>query len=195
MLIGYNPTDPLYVIGTGIPAQEIVLWIKQEYPAANIEAVSREQYDQLPSQSQCVIGFANTEYRKNLINHHLCKKQRWLTFVHPTSTVENIDAIGKGSMIEPNSTVMDAVCAGEFLWVTPHCMIGHGSKLGINVVINPGTIIGGSVNIGNNVSIGQSSSICDRLTIVNDVEICMGSVVTKNIVESGKYYGNRKTHA
>lgn len=194
MLIGYNPNDSLYVIGAGIPSQEIVHWIKQEFDRAKVQYLSREQYNELPVNSQCVIGFVNAEYRKSLLDDVKCQQHRWLTYIHPTSTVENILAIGKGSIVEPNCTVMYEVVAGDFLWVAPHSMIGHATTLGNNVIVNPGTMIGGSAYIGNNVVIGQGSSIRDRLTIVDNVELCMGSVVTKDIVASGKYFGNRKTN-
>jgi len=192
MLINYDSSSPVYVIGTGIPAQEISSWIKQEYSDADVKNISHEEYEKLPEGCQCVIGFANPEYRKNLIYGSTCQKQRWLTFIHPTSLVENVDNIGVGSVVEPKSTVMYAVSIGNFAWITPHVMIGHGSKIGVNFIVNPGTIIGGSTIIGDNVLVGQFSSVKDRVTVGNDIEFTMNSVVTKDITEAGKYYGNKK---
>jgi len=192
MLIGYDSTQPIYVIGTGMPAQEIAAWIRQDYPTAQIHNLSPEQYESLPANSQCIVGFATFEYRKKLINHSTCSCHRWLTYIHPTSLVEDINCVGAGSLIGPGAIVMYSVSVGTFAWITPHVLLGHGTTVGNNVVISSGTIIGGSTVIGNNVFIGQSASIIDRITICDDVFIGMASVVTKSIVQPGNYIGNKK---
>jgi UDP-3-O-[3-hydroxymyristoyl] glucosamine N-acyltransferase len=192
MLIGCNLSNPVFVIGTGVPALEITHWIKQEYPGLQIQNIDHNQYKKLPNGSQCVIGFANPVHRKNLINDVEHLQHNWLTFIHPTSLVENIDNIGPGSMIEPGVIIMYAVSIGKYAWITPRVLICHNATIGNNVIINPGALIAGSTVIGDNVLIGQSSSIKDQLTITSNVEFCMNSVVTKNISEPGQYYGNRR---
>lgn len=195
MLLNFDPNKPLYIIGTGIPAQELLLWIKAENHG-KISLVDRHSLSDLPNNIQCIPGFSNREFRLTLFSDPIIKNYHWVSYVHPSSVIlTEIENVGTGTVIQPMVTVGHSVDIGKFGWITPYCLVSHGDVLGTNVVLNPRTTVGGSTQIGNNVTVGLSSTICDKISICSDCEFLMTSVVTKNIVEPGKYYGNKKTHA
>lgn len=91
------------------------------------------------------------------------------------------------------ATVGYGATISKFGWITPYCLISHGDVLGSNVVLSPRVIVGGSTTVGHNVTIGMGSIVCDKISICSDCEFLMNSVVTKNIDQPGRYYGNKKT--
>ena len=191
MLINYNFTDALYIVGTGIAAEEIAEWIRDE---SNIQAtlVSKQEYIKLPAGSNCILGFANMDYRTALINDPGVNSFNWVSFVHPKATVTKTAKLGPGTVIQPLVCIGHNVRVGDFGWIAAMSHVGHGSELGNNNVVGPGTLIAGSTQIGDNVLFGQSCSVRDKIRIGNKIEFTMNSVVTKDIAESGNYYGNKK---
>lgn len=195
MLTNFDPTRPLYIVGTSVPAQEIRQWILDDTnKSVDPILIDKDTYVDLPPGSQCLVGFANVEYRKKLFSEPEFANRSWVGFIHPSSIITQVENVGVGTVIQPMVVAGFAVSIGNFCWITTFSQIGHGTKIGNNVILNPGTTLAGSTVIGNNVLIGQSSSIKDRLTIGNDVEFCMNSIVTKDVIEAGKYYGNKRTH-
>jgi acetyltransferase-like isoleucine patch superfamily enzyme len=109
-------------------------------------------------------------------------------FIGPFTEIQKDVKIGSFTKIQSHSFVCELVTIGS------NCFIGHGVMF-----INDSFQDGGPANgdkekwkhttIGNNVSIGSNATILP-VTITNNVVIGAGSVVTKNITESGVYAGN-----
>lgn len=68
--------------------------------------------------------------------------------------------------------------------------IGHNCFVGNNNVFAVGVIFNGGVTTGNDCWFGSGSIVKHYTSIYDDVVIGMGSVVTKDINESGIYAGN-----
>jgi acetyltransferase-like isoleucine patch superfamily enzyme len=107
-------------------------------------------------------------------------------FIGPFVEIQKDVYIGSNTRIQSHSFICSAVKIGN------NCFIGHGVKFVNDKFSN------GKVNfdppfeetiIGNNVLIGSNSTILP-VTIVDDVIIGAGSVVTKDIIEPGIYFGN-----
>ena len=96
--------------------------------------------------------------------------------------------IGKRTRIQSHSFICELVTIGN------DCFIGHGVVF-INDLFSEGSPANGnkdlwkSTNIGDGVSIGSNATILP-VSICDNVVIGAGSVVTKNIEESGIYIGN-----
>lgn len=191
MLINFDPKKSLYIVGTGIPALELGEHILSE-TVANIQHIEREDLINLPDNSQCIIGFANREFRFKLFADSAHTAHTWVSYIHPSSVVSATAKFGKGTVIYQMTNIGYNVVIGDFGWVTPHCLVSHGANLGNNVVLNPRTTIAGSTSIGNDVTIGMGSTICDKISLGDNIEFIMLSVVTKDITKAGKYFGNRK---
>jgi acetyltransferase-like isoleucine patch superfamily enzyme len=193
MLIGHNNRDPIFIIGSQVAAVELQLWLKA-CTTCDVIRIDHDQFATIPKGSHCFLGFWNADYRKKFLESSALTDYHWPSFVHPTACVNDLDSILPGSVIFPMSQIAHRVNSKGFLLLGSMCNIGHGTSLGSNVIISPGVIIGGSTNIGNNVLLGQSSNIKDKITIVDDCKFAINSVVTKDILESGHYYGNKKAN-
>jgi acetyltransferase-like isoleucine patch superfamily enzyme len=105
-------------------------------------------------------------------------------FVGPFVEIQNDVTVGERTRIQSHSFICSNVTIGA------DCFIGHGVMFTNDKFVDRQlskdflpTILGNKVYVGSNSSI-LPVSICD------DVVIGAGSVVTKNITESGTYAGN-----
>ncbi len=109
-------------------------------------------------------------------------------FIGPFVEIQKDVRIGKRCKIQSHSFVCELVEIGD------DCVVAHGVMF-INDLFGTGGPAQGdktlwkSTRIGNKVSIGSNATILP-VTICDNVVIGAGSVVTKNISESGIYAGN-----
>jgi UDP-3-O-[3-hydroxymyristoyl] glucosamine N-acyltransferase len=191
MLLNYNPSSAVYLIGSGVVADECLYCLTREN-IVNIICLEYNEWDQIPAGSQCILGFQNCFNRKRVLTPERIAKYQWPTYIHPSAVVDDNQSLGKGCWIGSLANISFNATVGDFCVVTSYSNVAHGCKLGQNNFLAPNTIICGSVTTGNNVSIGVGSIIKDQLTLGSDIEFIIASVVTKNILEPGRYYGNRR---
>jgi acetyltransferase-like isoleucine patch superfamily enzyme len=108
-------------------------------------------------------------------------------FVGPFCEIQSEVTIGKNTRVQSHTFICSLVSIGE------DCFIGHGVMF-INDLFSEGKPAGNpelwkKTNISNNVSIGSNATILP-VNICSNVVIGAGSVVTKDIKESGIYTGN-----
>lgn len=109
------------------------------------------------------------------------------TFIGPFVEIQKDVIIGKNCKIQSHSFICELVTIGD------NTVIAHGVMF-INDLFTNGHPANGdktlwrSTKIGNNVSIGSNSTILP-VDICDNVVIGAGSVVTKDIKESGIYLG------
>lgn len=109
-------------------------------------------------------------------------------FIGPFVEIQKDVKIGARTKVQSHAFICELVTIGD------DCFIGHGVMF-INDLFSDGGPARGDKNkwksttIGNNVSIGSNATILP-VEICDHVVIGAGSVVTKNISESGIYAGN-----
>lgn len=109
-------------------------------------------------------------------------------FIGPFVEIQKDVSIGDRTKIQSHTFICELVKIGD------DCFIGHGVMF-INDTFQYGGPARGDKNlwkstrIGNSVSIGSNATILP-VSICDKVVIGAGSVVTKNIIESGVYVGN-----
>lgn len=109
-------------------------------------------------------------------------------FIGPFVEIQSDVTIGARTRIQSHSLVCELVTIGE------DCFVGHGVMF-INDPFSTGAPARGDrvlwkpTTIGNRVFIGSNATILP-VSICDDVVIGAGSVVTKEILEPGKYAGN-----
>ena len=110
------------------------------------------------------------------------------TFVGPFVEIQGGAVIGKRCRIQSHAFVCDLVTIGD------DSVVSHGAMF-INDLFSAGgpakkdRSLWRSTKVGNHVSIGTNATILP-VTICDWVVIGAGSVVTKDITESGIYAGN-----
>lgn len=109
-------------------------------------------------------------------------------FVGPFTEIQKGVKVGDNCKIQSHSFICELVSIGN------NCFLGHGVMF-INDLFSNGGPANGNKElwketvIGNNVSIGSNSTILP-IKVCDNVVIGAGSVVTKDIKESGVYAGN-----
>jgi acetyltransferase-like isoleucine patch superfamily enzyme len=109
-------------------------------------------------------------------------------FIGPFVEIQRGVTIGSKTKIQSHTFICELVTIGG------HCFIGHGVMF-INDTFVSGGPAGGDRQlwrptlIGDRVSIGSSATLLP-VSVCSDVIIGAGSVVTKNIEQSGIYAGN-----
>jgi acetyltransferase-like isoleucine patch superfamily enzyme len=109
-------------------------------------------------------------------------------FIGPFVEIQRNVKIGKNCRIQSHAFICELVSIGD------SCFISHWVKF-VNDLFSLGKPAGGnrslwrSTRIGSYVSIGTNATILP-VTIPDNVVIGAGSVVTKDIKESGVYAGN-----
>jgi len=137
-------------------------------------------------------GFRDVKFGKNVkvvepCNLYGCVLGDYV-FVGPFVEIQSDVFIGKSTKIQSHSFICSLVTIGDC------CFIGHGVMF-VNDTFSSGGPANGDetlwkkTSIGNNVSIGSNATILP-VTICSDVVIGAGAVVTKDILESGRYAGN-----
>ncbi|MCE3036506.1 N-acetyltransferase [Helicobacter sp. faydin-H20] len=119
-------------------------------------------------------------------NLYECTLQKGV-FIGPFVEVQKDVVIGERTRVQSHSFICSLVSIGK------DCFIGHGVMF-INDVFANGKLAASELEwkkttIGNRVLIGSNATILP-VRICDDVVIGAGSVVTKDITESGTYAGN-----
>ena len=110
------------------------------------------------------------------------------SFIGPFVEIQKDVKIGKNCKVQSHSFICELVTIGD------NTVIAHGVMF-INDLFSTGGPANGDKNlwksttIGNNVSIGSNATILP-VSICDNVVIGAGSVVTRDIKESGIYVGN-----
>lgn len=109
-------------------------------------------------------------------------------FVGPFVEIQKSVSIGAGTRIQSHSFIC------EFVEIGDDCFIGHGVMFINDLFASGGPARGDKskwkdTKIGNRVSLGSNATILP-VFICDDVVIGAGSVVTRDITESGVYAGN-----
>jgi len=138
------------------------------------------------------IGIVNVKFGNNVkvikpVNLYECEIGD-NCFIGPFVEIQKNVIIGNNCKIQSHSFICELVNIGH------DCFISHGAMF-INDKFQKSGPAGGDkkywypTNIGNNVSIGTNATILP-ISICDNVIIGAGSVVVKNIEESGIYVGN-----
>jgi len=142
--------------------------------------------------SKYSVGIKNVTFGKNVklvepVNLYDCYIANNV-FIGPFVEVQKDVKIEAYTKIQSHTFICELVSIGH------HCFVGHGVMF-VNDLFQKGGPANGDkslwkeTTIGNYVSIGSNATILP-VSICDNVVIGAGTVVTKNITESGVYVGN-----
>lgn len=198
------------IAGTGGLAREILMCLKdwiEENPqtySPNICFMEKDEYysrDTLegfpiitqskfnPNTHQVIIGVGSVTLRKK-IARDLPAETKYITLIHPSAIITNTTKIGEGSVVMPGVVLSCNVNLGKHTIIDRLATIGHDCRAKDFFHLAPLSVLSGNVFIGEEVFIGTQAAIKENITICKQVLIGMGTIVTKNIDESGTYVGN-----
>lgn len=135
------------------------------------------------------IGYKFLNKRKEIYTQ-LKDKIPFGKIMHSTSWIDGTAIIKRGSVIYPNCSIDLNSVVEENTVINNSCSISHDSIIGKHSFLSPSVSIAGFVKIEECCNIGINTTIIDNIQITSNTQTGGGTVVIKNIVESGLYVGN-----
>lgn len=136
----------------------------------------------------CAVG--NAHIRKKIIEK--IEGNCYLSFpnlIDPAVHISKRIKFGKGNIICAGTIATVDIVFGDFDIINLDCTIGHDVVLDSYITLYPGVNISGNVTIANCSEIGTGTRIIQGKKIAAEVILGAGSVVVKDILESGTYAG------
>ena len=136
----------------------------------------------------CAVGNAQTR-RKIIEKLSKNSNLRFPNLIDPSVFMSDWVELGKGNIICASNILTVDIQIGDFNIINLDCTVGHDARLASYITVYPGVNISGCVTIGEFCEIGTGTQIIQGKQIVHDVILGAGSVVVKDILESGTYVG------
>ncbi len=196
---------PLYIIGTGGFAREVLCLIRDlgrydqvkafvEADAAyshqalmNIPVIPQSQFDPDGAEVIIAIGDPATRHKVSLT---LPQDTDYATLIHPSVIMSPWVRIGAGSIICARTTLTCEISLGKHTQLNLHTTVGHDCVLEDYVTTAPAVNISGRCHLAGKIYVGTNASIRQNIRIAEGTTIGMGAVVVKDITEPGIYVGN-----
>jgi acetyltransferase-like isoleucine patch superfamily enzyme len=180
------------VIGTGSMAHTVKEILN------NAENVSFEyaktQNSEWFQQRQFLIGISDTDLKQQIVNYFDQYNTHYFSVVGKNNIFGDKTIVGVGTFINSYNDLLSSPTVGNHCIVTTHCQLGHDVAIGDfshissycylnNVAVKTGVVIGlGTRIIGNK----------NQLIVVDYCNFVVNSVVNRDILSTGTYFGNRK---
>ena len=134
-----------------------------------------------------VIAIGNPYIREKISNELPVK---WYTAIHPMAVISSLDVeIGEGTVIMANAVVNPSARIGKHCIINTGAIVEHDNILEDYVHLSPNVTLAGIVKVGKSTHIGAGSCTKQVLNIASNCVIGAGSVIVKDITESGTYVG------
>lgn len=111
------------------------------------------------------------------------------TLIHPSVVIGRDVLIKRGTVIMAGAVINSSTTIGEGCIINTSATIDHDNIIKDYVHISPGVNIAGNVVIGNETWIGIGSTINNNINITSKCSIGSGTIVIKDIKDSGTYVG------
>lgn len=132
------------------------------------------------------VGYTRFDLREQFYTQ-LKGKVPFANIIMPSAEVSPTAKLGEGNYIGPHTTVAAHTVVENNVFVHGNCLLGHDSVVHSHSYFSGRDYMAGFCEVGERVFVGLSVCVADHLTITNDVWVGIGSIVAKNITESGKY--------
>jgi len=128
-----------------------------------------------------LMGIANLDYRKKIIESLLEKGAEFTGLIHPTAIISPSAEIHSTTVISHNASVGAMAKLGKYNMLNSRCTIGHDSVLGDFNFISPQVAISGNTKIGDGNLIGTNACTIPGMTIGNNNKVAAGMVLYKPV--------------
>ncbi|MDG2021554.1 MAG: acetyltransferase [Phycisphaerales bacterium] len=125
-------------------------------------------------------------------------RRRWLgdhadhaaCIVHPAAVVSPSAAIGEGVFIGPRAVVNARAVIGTGTIVNTSAILEHDARTGEYCHLAPGAIVLGNAVVGDQTLVGSNATILPAITVGQRATIGAGSVVTSDLPDDVRAFGN-----
>jgi len=138
--------------------------------------------------AHCIIAIGDN-YTREKIRNVVGDKVVWYTAIDKSAVISKTAIVGEGTVIMPNAVINSSSSIGNHVIINSGSIIEHDCIIHDYAHIAPRVAIGGMVEVGRRTQMGIGSCAKNGIEICDDCLIGAGSVVVKNIDESGIYVG------
>ena len=197
----------LYIFGTKRNAEMAKFYFERDYPQYNLmgfiednpsideayglQVFQTDMFLKTIFPEHCLIfaPITTSSLRKVIFQKFKSCGYSFASYISPDSNIWNIDAVGENCFIQEFNNIQFGSYISDncLLWAGNH--IGHHGKIGSHTTFTSHVTLSGGCTIGNECYFGVNSTIGDGLSICDMSFIGMGSLVTKDIIQSGVYVG------
>ena len=139
--------------------------------------------------SDIIVAIGNWEIRKRLLEEYINQGYSITSLIHPKAIIGKDVKIGKGTVVMAGAIINPSTTIGIGCIINTGATIDHDCVIEDHVHISPNASIAGTVKIGKQSWVGIGSIVSNNINITNNVQLGAGSVVVKDISESGLYVG------
>ncbi len=118
--------------------------------------------------------------------HHL----KQCILIDPSARVSKNARVGLSTYVGVNAIVNAQSHIGKGAIINTAAVVEHECEVQDFTHIAPAAVLCGNVRVGKGTFIGANASIRNNISICSDVILGAGSIVVKEIVEAGIYFGN-----
>lgn len=134
------------------------------------------------------LGFIkNPALRIKLHGNIINQGGKLATIIASTSHVSNHAEIGEGTVVLHQATVNAGAKIGKGVIINTAANIEHGVVVGDYAHISTGVMVNGDCKVGANTFIGSRSVLANGVKVCDNCVVGAGSIVIKDITESGTY--------
>ena len=170
----YDNIEPKGCIVYGRPVLGVVL--------DAVEGYQEHVFDEI----FIAVGYTRFDLRE-LFYNQLKGKVPFANIIMPTAEVSPTVKLGEGNYIGPHTTIAAHTIIENNVFVHGNCLLGHDSIVHSHSYFSGRDYMAGFCEVGERVFVGLSVCVADHMTIADDVWVGIGSIVAKNLTESGKY--------
>jgi UDP-3-O-[3-hydroxymyristoyl] glucosamine N-acyltransferase len=184
-----------YLIGAGGYGNQLCYMLKKNKIVKSVRFVDDktdlniDHFFKIKKNIYFNITIGSPKIRENIYLKSLRTKFTYTTLAFPNKNIYSIN-IKKGCIIEPNTIIVHDVQIGMGNFIFSGSVIGHDVVIGNFCNIGCNVVISGNVRFGNRVQVGSNSFISNNIVVCSDVIIAPGSVIIKDIKDSGTYKDN-----
>jgi len=134
------------------------------------------------------ISIGNNCIRKKLTEE--LKSQRFITLIHPKSTLSHRATIGDGTVVMAGVTVNPDTNIGKHAILNTNCSVDHDCKIGDFVHVSPNAALAGGVSVGEGTHIGIGACVIQGIRIGKWCTIGAGAVIIRDVPDGATVVGN-----
>ena len=154
---------------------------------AGIEVLGKTEDYKDFADCEFVIAIGNPYIREKIADMLPVK---WYTAIHPNAVISSLDVeIGEGTVVMANAVINSSAKIGKHCIINTGAIVEHDNVLEDYVHISPNATLSGIVTVGKSTHIGAGACTKQVLNIASDCVFGAGSVIVKDITESGTYAG------
>ncbi len=135
------------------------------------------------------IGYKHLKIRKQLFERFI-NLIPFGKIIHSTSWVDKTAKIKEGCVIYPCCCIDAHAVINQNTILNISCSVAHDTHVGKHCFLSPRVALAGFITIGEMCIIGINTTVIDNINIVSNTQLGGGSVVIKDIEDSGLYVGN-----